>query len=58
MTTNKDLQTKRAEALATYKLTRAAFMETVSRENIKGDAKKWREFCDAKIECRHFGICV
>lgn len=58
MTNLKDLQTRKNEALAVYKLAKAAFMETVSRENIKGDAKKWADFCDAKAACARLGVRI
>lgn len=54
----KDLQTAKNETLAVYKLAKAAFMETVSRDNIKGDAKKWAEFCEAKRNCMLLGIRI
>lgn len=54
----KDLQKSKSEALAVYKLEKAAFMETVSRENIKGDATKWAKFCEAKRNCMLLGVRV
>lgn len=54
----KDLQIAKNEALAVYKMAKAAFMETVSRQNIKGDAKKWAEFCRAKADCMKLGVRI
>lgn len=54
----KNLQTAKSEASAAYKLAKAAFMETVSRENIKGDAAKWAEFCRAKADCMRLGVRI
>lgn len=54
----KDLQTAKNEALAVYKLAKAAFIETVNRENIKGDATKWAEFCRAKADCMRLGVRI
>lgn len=54
----KDLQTSKNEALEVYKVAKAAFMATVSRENIKGDATKWAEFCKAKADCMRLGVRI
>lgn len=54
----KDLQIAKSEALAVYKMAKAAFMDTVSSENIKGDAKKWAEFCKAKADCMKLGVSI
>lgn len=54
----KNLQTSKNEALAVYKSAKAAFMETVSRSNIGGDAEKWAEFCEAKRKCMLLGIKI
>lgn len=54
----KNLQTNKKEALEVYRLAKAAFMATVSRENIKGDAAKWAEFCKAKADCMRLGVRI
>lgn len=54
----KDLQTAKNEALTIYKMAKTAFIKTVSRENIKGDAKKWAEFCNAKADCIRLGVRI
>lgn len=54
----KDLQTRKNEALAVYKVSKSAFMETVSRENVKGDDAKWAEFCRAKADCMRLGVRI
>lgn len=54
----KDLKTAKSEALAVYKLAKVAFMETVSRENINGNAAKWADFCKAKSDCMRLGVRV
>ncbi|MCI8339221.1 MAG: hypothetical protein HFH62_11180 [Lachnospiraceae bacterium] len=54
----KDIQTSKKDALAAYKLAKVAFMETISRENIKGDAAKWAEFCEAKRICMLLGVRI
>lgn len=58
MTNTKNLQSGKAKALATYKLAKAAFAETVSRENIKGDPEKWIQFCEAKKACMLLGVII
>lgn len=37
MAFEKDLQTKKADALIAYKAAKNDFLQTVTRENIKGD---------------------
>lgn len=54
----KDLQTSKNEALKLYKQAKAAFMDTVTRENIKGDTAKWAEFCKAKAACMRLGVRI
>ncbi len=54
----KDLQTSKKDALAAYKVAKMAFMETISKENIKGDAAKWAEFCEAKRNCMLLGVRI
>lgn len=54
----KNLQANKSEALAIYKMAKAAFMATVSRENAKGDSKKWVEFCNAKAACMRLGVRI
>lgn len=54
----KNLQESKSEALGVYKSAKAAFMATVSRENIKGDAAKWAEFCKAKADCMRLGVRI
>ena len=45
MAFEKDLQTKKADALIAYKAAKNDFLQTVTRENIKGDFEKWKIFC-------------
>ena len=54
----KDLQSKKEMALQAYKLAKAEYNKTVSRENIKGDFEKWKIFCDAKAECMRLGVIL
>lgn len=53
-----NLEASKTNALAVYKLAKAAFMETVSRENIKGDWNKWVEFKNAERDCRLLGVRI
>ena len=47
----KTIEAKKAKALNQYKETRAAYLENPSKEN-------WIAFCNAKRDCRRFGIAV
>lgn len=58
MTFEKNLQAKKEEALQAYKLAKAEFMATVTKENIKGDLKKWVAFCDCKKICMKLGCRI
>ena len=42
MTFEKNLQAKKADALAAYKAAKADFLKTVTSENLKGDFEKCR----------------
>lgn len=53
-----NLQEGKEKALKAYKEAKAAFMETVSRDNIKGDFEKWKAFCDAKDNCMKYGVRI
>lgn len=53
-----NLQKRKTEVLEVYKQTKADFSKSVTRENIKGDTKKWVEFCNAKAECMRLGVRI
>lgn len=53
-----DLKTSQETALNAYKLAKADFMETVTKENIKGDFEKWKIFCKAKADCMKLGCKI
>lgn len=53
-----ELQTKKNEALEAYKLAKAEFMATVTKENIKGDWGKWVAFCEQKKNCMKLGCRI
>lgn len=53
-----DLKTSQEIALNAYKLAKADFMETVTKENIKGDFEKWKIFCKAKADCMKLGCKI
>lgn len=53
-----NLKEAKANALGTYKLAKMEWMETVSRENIKGDFEKWKAFCGAKADCMKLGVRI
>lgn len=53
-----ELQTKKAEALEAYKLAKAEFMATVTKENIKGDWGKWVSFCECEKNCMKLGCRI
>ncbi|MFQ9515303.1 MAG: hypothetical protein ACLRZ9_05690 [Eubacterium sp.] len=53
-----ELRTKQSDALNAYKSVKLAFMETVTKNNIKGDFQKWKEFCDAKAVCCRLGVRI
>ena len=48
MTFEKDLQAKKADALAAYKAAKADFLESVTSENIKGNFEKYKIFASKK----------
>jgi hypothetical protein len=55
MTFEKNLQAKKADALAAYKAAKADFLKTVTSENLKGDFEKWKIFCSKKADCMKLG---
>ena len=54
----KDLRTSQETALNAYKLAKADFIATVTKENIKGDFEKWKILCDAKAVCMRLGCRI
>lgn len=54
----KNLNEAKANALNKYKAAKMAWMETVSKENIKGDFEKWKVFCGAKADCIKLGVRI
>lgn len=58
MTFEKDLQARKADALALYKLAKAEFMATVTKQNTKGDFEKWKIFCARKADCMRLGVRI
>lgn len=55
---NKNLQETRKDALMAYKKAKTEFLNTVTRENIKGDTQKWAKFCDTKLVCMRLGVRI
>lgn len=53
-----NMQDQKKQALQAYKMARAAWMETATDENIKGDFEKWKIFCDAKRYCMKLGVII
>lgn len=53
-----NLQESKKIALNTYKIAKIEWMNTVSKDNIKGDFEKWKIFCDAKRDCMKLGIRI
>lgn len=58
MTFEKDLQAKKADALAAYKAAKADFLESVTSENIKGNFEKYKIFCIKKADCMRLGVRI
>ena len=58
MTFEKDLQTKKADALIAYKAAKNDFLQTVTRENIKCDFEKWKIFCERERDCMLIGVSI
>lgn len=58
MTFEKNLQAKKADALAAYKTAKADFLKTVTSENLKGDFEKWKFFCGKKADCMRLGVRI
>ena len=58
MAFEKDLQTKKAHALIAYKAAKNDFLQTVTRENIKGDFDKWKIFCERERDCMLLGVSI
>lgn len=54
----KNLKTSQETALNAYRLAKAEFMATVTKENIKGDFEKWKIFCNAKADCMKLGCRI
>lgn len=54
----KDFKTSQETALNAYRLAKADFMATVTKENIKGDFEKWKIFCNAKADCMKLGCRI
>ena len=52
------LRTSKENALNLYKLAKAEFMATITKENIKGDSEKWKIFCERKADCMRLGIRI
>lgn len=53
-----NLNESKANALNAYKAAKMAWMETVTKENIKGDFEKWKIFCDAEAGCMRLGVRI
>ena len=53
-----NLKTAQENALKVYKLAKADFMTTVTKDNIKGDFEKWKIFCKAKADCMKLGCRI
>lgn len=53
-----NLQESKEKALNAYRLAKMAWMETVSKENIKGDFEKWKVLCGAKSDCMKLGVRI
>lgn len=58
VTFEKDLQAKKADALAAYKAAKADFLESVTSENIKGNFEKYKIFCIKKADCMRLGVRI
>lgn len=53
-----NLQESKERALRAYREARAAWMATITKENIKGDFEKWKVFCTAKSTCMKYGVRI
>lgn len=58
MTFEKNLKTRKAEALELYKSAKADFLQTVTRENPKGDFEKWKIFCKRESDLMMLGVRI
>jgi hypothetical protein len=58
MTFEKSLQERKNDALELYKLERAEFMATITKDNIKGDFEKYKVACDRKEDCMRLGVRI
>ncbi len=54
----RDLQIAKASELTTYQTAKAAWLETVTADNIKGDFEKWKALCRAKADCMKLGVRI
>lgn len=52
------LQATKETALKAYMEAKAEWIDTVTTDNIKGDSEKWKILCNAKKDCRMFGILI
>ena len=51
MTFEKDLQTRKNDALKLYQLAKAQYLQDKTAEN-------WRNFCDRKADCMRLGVRI
>lgn len=58
MTFEKNLQAKKADALAAYKAAKADFLKTVTSKNLKGVFEKRKFFCSKKADCMRLGVRI
>lgn len=58
MTAYGNLNEKKKAALTVYKKAEEAFRATITPENIKGDAAKWKGLCDARRVCMMLGVRI
>lgn len=54
----KKLNEAKEAALGAYRIAKMAWMETVSKGNLKGDFEKWKILCDAKADCMRLGVRI
>ena len=53
-----NLRESKEKALNAYRQAKMAWMETVTKENIKGDFEKWKTLCNVKADCMKCGVRI
>lgn len=53
-----NLNEAKTKALNEYKASKKEWLDTVTKDNIKGDFEKWKILCNAKVNCMRLGVRI